>query len=549
MYKVLLISIIIPFLIQCKKHESNNNYKNISTKTNISVISENTLTSKNQNSINKFEEAKVNLSGQKKNLEKAKKLLFELESMKFKDLDDSEVCFSYIYLGYIEDLSGNRENAINYFKKALSINNDQLKTIHELSKYGLNNPVIWIRHLDSNKKVNENIINTYIIKSEPPENVQLVINLSKKEQLENFELLWEAIDKTYPFFELKNINWNEVKENYKKKIELVSSTTEFYQTLYELIGELKDSHSYFINYKNKKFLSEYTPEILTQLVENKAVITFVDKNSEAYKNGIRVGFEILEIDGLDINKKIETLRKFLQFSSSERNFMENAYRKILYDKKDSKVKIKYRTFISKEIKEITLLRTKKIKKDFLFNNLELNYGKYVNYALINKKYGYLRIRTFNGRNEIDKEFDKALDFLKNTKALIIDIRENTGGYSHPEIVGRLISEDKKVSIGYTKNGPLHDDFEKIDSYYKPSGNWQYSKPLVLLVNSITGSASDLFTTQLISSNRVTTIGTTTHGNLPGESVFVMLPCNLVLNISNGYITDTNLTPRQKKKRY
>jgi C-terminal processing protease CtpA/Prc len=59
---------------------------------------------------------------------------------------------------------------------------------------------------------------------------------------------------------------------------------------------------------------------------------------------------------------------------------------------------------------------------------------------------------------------------------------------------------------------------------------------------VTGSASDLFANELRSAGRVITLGTTTHGNLSGVAVYAVLPCGLVVRISNGYITDANDRP-------
>jgi tricorn protease len=66
--------------------------------------------------------------------------------------------------------------------------------------------------------------------------------------------------------------------------------------------------------------------------------------------------------------------------------------------------------------------------------------------------------------------------------------------------------------------------------------------VALLVNEDTGSASDLFACELRSARRVTTVGTTTHGNLSGVGTTVTLPCGLTARISNGYICDARNRP-------
>jgi C-terminal processing protease CtpA/Prc len=77
-----------------------------------------------------------------------------------------------------------------------------------------------------------------------------------------------------------------------------------------------------------------------------------------------------------------------------------------------------------------------------------------------------------------------------------------------------------------------------ETYFKPTGQWQYTKPIALLTNAITGSASDLFVCRMKSTGRPITVGTTTHGNSTGTCIYVLLPCELVVRISSGYICDT-----------
>jgi len=62
------------------------------------------------------------------------------------------------------------------------------------------------------------------------------------------------------------------------------------------------------------------------------------------------------------------------------------------------------------------------------------------------------------------------------------------------------------------------------------------------VNDVTGSAADLFVTQLLSARRATIVGSTTHGNLSGTAAYAVLPCNLVVRISNGYVAEADGRP-------
>ena len=166
-------------------------------------------------------------------------------------------------------------------------------------------------------------------------------------------------------------------------------------------------------------------------------------------------------------------------------------------------------------------------------------GKFVWSGTHPTGYGYIRIVSFEGREEIADEFDRALEKLKDSPGLIIDVRDNTGGSgaSQSRIIGRLITAKTKVEVDFRKNGPGHQDFTSHETYISPCGDWQYTKPVALLTNDITGSATDLFTCRMRGSGRVITVGTTTHGNLPGHNVIAVLPCGLVTRISDAYVAD------------
>ena len=156
--------------------------------------------------------------------------------------------------------------------------------------------------------------------------------------------------------------------------------------------------------------------------------------------------------------------------------------------------------------------------------------------------GYVRIRSFARREELDRDFDNALEALRNTPGLIVDIRDNPGGFSHSWIVGRFFDSRTQTVVSFVKNGPAHGALRMQPGYDRPTGTWQYTGRVVLLVNDLTGSAADLFTTELRALKRVTVVGSTTHGNLSGTAAYVVLPCDLVVRISNGYVADARGHP-------
>jgi len=505
----------------------------------------------------KLLQAREMLRGEHKDAVRAKQLLLDIVNSDNKTLDPPSLCYAYVYLGYIDDRDGKREEAKAWYKKALEIKDAD--PVQECAKEGLEKPLTFIRHLDEDASQPNRpnppektlkIGKGYVTMSNPPTDLVTTKFLSLKERQENFDFICDAIDKTYACFDLKAIDWPDVRLRYQKQLDKVKSADDFYILVFHLVNELKDTHSWLNNYQ-PALLTSGPADLAVDMFDEKPYVISVKPNTEAARAGVKAGSEILEVDGLNVAEKVEQLRSCLPACSSQRAFMHEAYRYLLAGNEGSKVTIKLR-WPDGGIKMVALKRTVGLKRNggigaraALTCPFELTRQKFVHFARHPSGLGYIWIESFNGREEIADEFDRAITELRDTPGLILDIHDNSGGYGNaqPRIVGRYLQDRTLVSIDYIKNGPGHKDLRREERFFEPkNGDWQYTKPVALLVNVVTGSATDLFACYMRSTGRVTTIGTTTHGNLSGVGAYAVLPCGLVVRISNGYICDDKNMP-------
>ena len=122
----------------------------------------------------------------------------------------------------------------------------------------------------------------------------------------------------------------------------------------------------------------------------------------------------------------------------------------------------------------------------------------------NDNYGYIYLESFTGASSI--QFKNALDELEKNdlKGLIIDLRTNKGGYleqSHA-IASMFV---RKGKILYSIKDRNTDDIKYDDT----DEHREY--PVVVLVNSMTASASELLAISLKESYGAILVGTTTYG--------------------------------------
>ncbi len=122
----------------------------------------------------------------------------------------------------------------------------------------------------------------------------------------------------------------------------------------------------------------------------------------------------------------------------------------------------------------------------------------------NKKIGYIYISSFT--STVGEEFAKSLSELENEgmESLIIDVRENTGGYlkGATEIASQFIEKGKILYNLESK--------DSVDEYKDETDEYKTYK-VAILVSENTASASEVLTAALKDSYGAIIVGKTTYG--------------------------------------
>ena len=131
--------------------------------------------------------------------------------------------------------------------------------------------------------------------------------------------------------------------------------------------------------------------------------------------------------------------------------------------------------------------------------------------------GYLHIADFDGSvKQYEGPIDAALRALASAPGLIVDIRDNPGGFDPlaQYVAGRFADARRLYMTVRKRSGPDAGDFTApIDWYVAPSGGSQYTKPIAVLTSYQTESAGETFLLAMDTLPHVTRIGRTTGGAL------------------------------------
>jgi hypothetical protein len=159
------------------------------------------------------------------------------------------------------------------------------------------------------------------------------------------------------------------------------------------------------------------------------------------------------------------------------------------------------------------------------------------------KIGYLNVHGLSDP-KLPEQFDAALEGLKDTRKLIVDLRFNGGGDEllARQVAGRFVDKERVYSKNRYRSGPRHDDLGKeLPRAFKPRGPWRYDKPVVVLWGRKTLSSAESMALMFAQCPQVTTMGAATGGSSANPRR-VELKCGIVVNLPRWLDMDPDGAP-------
>lgn len=282
-----------------------------------------------------------------------------------------------------------------------------------------------------------------------------------------------------------------------------------------MVLSLKDPYSYYLTKNELKDFLESTEGnyvgigITVSVIDNEIVVNKVFENSPAEKSGIKTDDRIVKINGENVNG-------------------EKYQEAVLNIKGEEGTKVKLSIFRKNENKTLDL--------EILRESIDV---PTVEHKMLKDNIGYIAITQFD-RVTYD-QFKLAFEELKNAKGLIIDLRDNPGGLlTVVNKIADLLLPEGNITYIETKDGERE--------YYKSDTN-HYGKPLVVLVNKNSASASEVLSGAIKDYKAGVLVGEQTFGKGVVQDLFQLSDGSAVkLTIAKYYtpngicIDGTGITP-------
>ena len=252
----------------------------------------------------------------------------------------------------------------------------------------------------------------------------------------------------------------------------------------KILAEL-DPHSVYITAKDMQIANddlkgsfsgvgiEFTIREDTIHVQN------VIKNGPAERAGLVAGDKIVTVDGkVFVGKQVTN---------------EEAMHR-LKGPKDTKVKIGVMRYGSNKVQEFTVTRG-----DIPIKSVTATY-------MLDSKTGYIHVKSFGETTYTELLIALAKLSQEGFENLVIDLRDNTGGYlnSAVQMANEFLPRNKLIVYTEGRKSPRND--------YRSNGRGSYqSIPLVVLINEGSASAAEIFAGAIQDNDRGTIIGRRSFG--------------------------------------
>ncbi len=308
-----------------------------------------------------------------------------------------------------------------------------------------------------------------------------------------YDRVWRLINTKYVDVNQNGQDWQRWRHKYDR---FIKTDDDAYIAIESMLASLNDPYTKFLD--PDEFREEgrsikgtlFGIGIQIGIREDKLTVIAPIEDTPAHRAGLKANDIITKING----------------KSSKGISVKEAADQIR-GKKGTKVELTIKR--GDEYKKVAIIRDK--------INIKSVSTKAPKYAKLKNNIGYIRLNSFISSNA-SKEMTNAIRKLKKKQGIILDIRSNPGG---------LLSNAIKISNMFLHNGVIVSTVDR-DGYKETQRSYNSvltDKPLVVLIDGGSASASEILSGALKDNGRATLVGTKSFGKglvqeinpLPGGS--------------------------------
>ncbi|HUU98930.1 MAG TPA: S41 family peptidase [Phycisphaerae bacterium] len=340
--------------------------------------------------------------------------------------------------------------------------------------------------------------------------------------IESFEHVWTTIHDEYWDPEFDGLDWPAVRHELRPKIEQAAVMSEARAVMRDMISRLELSHFAIIPadvYKDLDQPAGESPQdgatgIDVRVIDGHALVTSVLEGSPADQLGVRTGWEVIRVGQRDIVSTLERLMHELEDDPSKPSRLARAIGPHTIWQVGNVVALAFLDGDDRTV-ELDIPLAERRGRKVRFGNLG-DIRVWIDVRTVDGNIGYIAFNGFFNPPYLMKSFNDGMRSFMDADGVIIDLRGNPGGMGAMAMgmAGWFVEEDRHLGTLRMRDNEL-----KLIIQARAT---TYDGPLVVLVDGLSGSASEFLASGLQELNRACVVGSRTKGEaLPGQ--FTTLP--------------------------
>ncbi len=347
----------------------------------------------------------------------------------------------------------------------------------------------------------------YTLLDDLPQSCVSGINEPDVNPLNNFLTFWQVFNQHYAYFEVRGVDWQALFNEHIKVVRKLDDSPANQQILFQILSEM----------------------ILSLTMDGHSGITFVDpnnpeNNTEVSPGGFRAVDTRLQ-DGFQTAYPETVLQKLFQDQTD-------------FDDFAAFVDHMYGLFIINVLGE----HYQNIAGYMQADSYQIAAAGNIGWGKMMHNVGYLEVSSMGEfsddpnatvedlMNELDRVMNQVMLDLKDTQAMVIDVRLNQGGLDAAgyAIAKRFFDQERLVFTKKTKDGKAFTN--EVEISIAPTDD-AYLKPVYVLISPVTASAAETFTSAMSELPHVMLIGEKTNGVF-SDILELILPNGWSMSLSN-----------------
>lgn len=356
------------------------------------------------------------------------------------------------------------------------------------------------------------------------------VRAQEPQAVETFDAAWTIIRDSHFDRTMNGVDWNAVRTELRPRAETAKNVNQLRDVLRDMLGRLGQSH--FVVIPGTGGGSKATIDLSghmgldVRLIDDAVIVSAVERGSAAAKAGVKPGWKVVAVGGT----RLDPLLAELPAESRLRNV--EAWRiaqERLRGPSGTTVALTVQDG-NGHLHDLLVERQPETGEPVTVGHLPTMFVRVESERRAipgGLSAGVIRFNVW--MTAVDREFQKAMDAHRNADGIVIDLRGNPGGLAGMlmGISGHFVKERKALGTMKTRDSELR--FNANPRLVNADGERvePFAGPVAILVDAMTGSASECFTGGMQGIGRARVFGQVSMGQaLP--ALFNKLPNGDVL---------------------